>query len=155
MSAQTSYTLNTAKGYAGMLVGQNPREVVTGLVEDADGIDFGVVVSRGSDLERQITKGGGAGSSFLGITVRSLETEGAANTGAIKRNQYDATPVLRTGTILVMAPSGCAVGDVVKFAESTGTIGSGAPGAGELALENATFISAAAAGELAELRIGL
>lgn len=155
MSAQSTYDLNTAKGYAGMLVGQNPREVVTGLVEDVDGINFGVVVSRGSDLERQITKGGVDGSLFLGITVRSLEVEGEANTGAIKRNQYEAAPVLRTGVVLVEVPSGCAVGDAVKFAESTGIIDSGAPGVGELALANAEFISVAAAGELAELRIGL
>ena len=145
MSAQTSYSINQPKAYAGMVYAQAPRDIVSRDVETAAGIGFGVAVSRGTNLERQIVAGG---TRFTGITIRSLDKEGAANTGAIQWNEKEAAGILRGGYIWAVCPAGCNPGDQVKYTNATGVINSGKAGVGETALD-AKWDSVAAAGELA------
>lgn len=150
MSAQTSYSIKQPKAYAGLIYTQAPHDIVSRLVETVAGIGFGVAVSRGTDKERQIVAGG---TDFLGITIRSLDKEGAANTGAIQWNETESAGVLRDGYIWAVCPAGCNPGDAVKYTDATGVLDAGAAAADETQLDGATWETVAAAGELAVIRI--
>lgn len=150
MTAQTSYDINQPVAIEGMLFAQHPHDIDSRAVEGASGIDFGVAVSRGTDKEKQVVAGG---TDFLGITVRSLEREGAANTGLVKYNENEAAAILRDGYIYAACPAGCTAGDAVKYVNATGVLDSGAAGAGETQLDGATWETTAAAGELAVIRL--
>lgn len=150
MSAQTSYSIKQPKAYAGLVYAQAPHDIVSRDVETVVGIGFGVAVSRGTNLERQVVVGG---TAFTGITIRSLDKEGAANTGAIQWNEKEAAGILRDGYIWVVCPAGCNPGDQVKYTNATGVIDSGAAGAGETQLDGAQWDTVAAAGELAVIRL--
>jgi hypothetical protein len=150
MSAQTSYLIKQPKAYAGLVYAQAPHDIVSRDVETVAGIGFGVAVSRGTNLERQIVAGG---TTFTGITIRSLDKEGATNTGAIKWNEKEAAGILRDGYIWAVCPTGCNPGDAVKYTNATGVIDSGAAGVGETALDGAQWDTVTAAGELAVIRL--
>lgn len=150
MSAQTSYSIKQPGAYAGLIYAQAPHDIVSRDVETVAGIGFGVAVSRGTDKERQIVAGG---TDFLGITIRSLDKEGAANTGAIQWNETESAGVIRNGYIWAVCPAGCNPGDAVKYTNATGVINAGAAAAGETQLDGAQWETVAAAGELAVIRI--
>lgn len=150
MSAQTSYSIKQPKAYAGLVYAQAPHDIVSRDVETVAGIGFGVAVSRGTNLERQVVAGG---TAFLGITIRSLDKEGAANTGAIQWNEKETAGILRDGYIWAVCPSGCNPGDPVNYVNATGVLDSGAAVAGETLLDGAQWETIAAAGELAVIRI--
>ena len=151
MSAQTSYTIKQGEAYAGLIYAQAPHDIVSRAVETAAGIGFGVAVSRGTDPDTQAVLAEATG--FLGITIRSLEKEGAANTGAIKWNQYETAGILREGYIWAVCPTGCVPGDLVNYVDDTGVLDSGAATAGETQLDGAKWETTASAGELAVIRI--
>lgn len=150
MAAQISYELSIPVAYPGLIYAQFPSEIQSFLVETVAGIPFGVAVSRGTDAEEQIVIGG---SVFVGITIRSLDREGAANTGDIQYNVTEAAGVMRAGYIYVTCPTGCVPTDVVKYNTTTGVIDSGAPGGGELAIANATWETNTAAGQIGVIRL--
>lgn len=150
MSAQTSYSIKQPKAYAGLVYAQAPHDIVSRDVETVSGIGFGVAVSRGTNKERQIVVGG---NDFTGITIRSLDKEGAVNTGAIQWNEKEAAGIMRDGYIWAVCPAGCNPGDQVKYANATGVIDSGSAGAGDTKLDGAQWDTVAAAGELAVIRL--
>lgn len=151
MSAQTSYLINQRVGLPGQLADLHYKDTISLSVEPAAGIGFGIAVTRGTDPEKQCDFAGSA--DFLGITLRSLEREGALNSGDIKYDEKETAGILRRGYIYVTVPAGCAVGDAAKYTDATGVIDSGAAGAGETQLDGAFFETAAAAGEVAKLRL--
>lgn len=151
MSAQTSYATNIRMALAGMLADLHNHDIVSRSVETAAGVDFGVAVSRGTDKDNQAVVGGATG--FLGITVRSLDREGAANTGLTKYSEKETAAILRDGYIYTVCPTGCNPGDAVKYVDATGILDSGAATAGQTQLDDATWETTAAAGELAVIRI--
>lgn len=151
MSAQTTYAINQAIAYAGLIYAQAPKDVVSLIAEPAAGIGFGVAVQRGTDADKECDLAGA--TAFIGITVRDLAREGVANTGAIKYDQYETCAVMRKGYIWAVCPTGCAPGDSVNYVDDTGVLDSGAAGAGETQLDGATWETTAAAGELAVIRL--
>lgn len=153
MSAQTSYDLSLVKGYPGLIYAQAPSDIVSRAVETVAGIPFGVAVSRGTDKETQCVIGG---TDFLGIAIRSLDKEGAANTGAIQWNETEAAGILRYGYIWVISTFTSAVGQGVIYNNTTGAIrsdGTGPAGAGETLLDGATFETSSSAASLSLIRI--
>ena len=148
MPAQTSYDLNQGVAYAGLIyaIGESVR--ISRDVETDNGIGFGAAVSRGTDKDKQAALGG---TDFLGVTYRSLEREGADNTGAIKYSQKETAGILRRGSVWAVCPAGCTPGQAVKYNNTTGVIDQGAASSGETALDGAYWDSTAAAGELAVL----
>lgn len=150
MSVQTSYSINQAIAYAGLLYNLSIKDIVSRAVETAAGIGFGVAVSRGTDPDKQVIVGG---NDFTGITVRSLEREGAANTGVVKYSETETAAILREGYIWVTCPAGCVPGDAAFYDDTTGVIDAGTAGAGETQMDGAFFDSTAAAGQLAVLRL--
>ncbi len=151
MSAQTSYSIDQGKAYAGLIYALALHNISSFSVEPAAGIGFGVAVTRGTDPDTQIDLAGSA--SFVGITIRSLEHEGAANTGDIQWRQYQTAGVMREGYIWAVCPAGCVPGNAVKYTDATGVIDAGAAGVGETQLDGATWETTAAAGELAVIRL--
>lgn len=150
MSAQTSYEINQPVGYAGLVYAQAPHDIVSRYIETEAGIPFGVAVSRGTDTQNQVVLGG---VNFTGITIRSLDKEGVAYTGDVQWNFREAAGVIRNGYVWVVCVSGCNPGDPVKYNSVTGEFDSGAAASGETQLDDAQFDTAAAAGELAVLRL--
>lgn len=152
MTAQTSYDINQPIAYAGLLYAQAPHDIISRLVETAAGIAFGVAVSRGADPDRQAILGGATG--FLGISIRSLDKEGAVNTAAIQWNETESMGIIRDGYVWAVCPTGCVPGDIVNFVEATGVLDSGAAvGVGETQLDDAQWETTTAAGELGVIRI--
>lgn len=149
MSAQTSYSINQGVALAGLIFALHPSEIDSFIVETAAGIGFGVAVGRGTD-DRQCVIGT---ANFLGISVRSLEREGVANTGAIEYSETEAAGVLRKGYIWAVCPTGCSPGDSVLYTTATGVLDSGTAAAGETQVDGATWESTAAAGGLAIIRL--
>lgn len=151
MSVQTSYTINQPVAYAGMVYSLATSDIFSFSVEPSVGIDFAVAVTRGTDAEKQCDLAGSA--DFVGITIRSLEREGAANTGAVKYSQYETAGVMRKGYVWVVCPTGCNPGDAVKYTDGTGVLDQGTAGAGETQLDGATWETLAGPGELAVIRL--
>jgi len=144
MSAQTSYSRLQAVAYAGMIYALAPRDIASRAAEGD--IAFGIAVSRGSDPDTQVVPGGATG--FMGISVRALDQEGVANTGAIQYDDEETVAVMRSGYIWAVCPTGCVPGDVVNYVDATGVLDSGAAVAGETSLDNAQWETTTAAGEI-------
>ena len=152
MSAQTSYSLNQPIAYAGLIYALAPSDIISRSVETVAGVAFAVVVSRGTDKDKQAILGGTTG--ILGVSIRDLGREGAANSGAISYAEKETAGIMRDGYIWAVCPSGCVPDDAVNFVEATGVLDSGAPaGVGETGLDDCFWDSTAAAGELAILRV--
>jgi len=151
MSVQTSYSINQAVAYAGMLYAQAPHNISSFAVETVAGIGFAVAVKRGTDSEQQCDLAGSA--DFVGITLRSLDREASANTGAINYSRYETAGVMRKGYVWAVCPTGCNPGDSVKYTDDTGVLDAGSAGAGETQLDGANWETTASAGGLAVLRL--
>jgi hypothetical protein len=150
MSAQTSYDIKQPEAYAGLIYAQSPHDIISRTVETAAGIDFAVAVSRGTDKDKQCALGG---NDFIGITVRSLDREGAINTGAIKYSVKETAAIMRGGYIWATCPTGCVPGDLVKYDNATGVLDSGTAATDETQIVSATWDKTAAAGQLSVIRI--
>lgn len=151
MSAQTSYSINQNAAYAGLIYAQAPHDIISRSVETVAGIGFGVAVSRGTDKDKQAVLGG---TDFIGITVRSLDREGAANTGAISYAETESAAIIRSGYIWAVCPTGCTPGDAVLYTDADGVLDAGTAGADQTQLDDAQWDTTASAGELAVIRIG-
>lgn len=150
MSAQLSYAITQAIAYAGLLFDLQPYERISRAVETPAGAAFGIAVSRGTDADKQAVVGG---TAFLGITIRALDREGAANTGAIKYSEFETAAIMREGVIWATCPTGCVPGDPVNYVTATGVLDSGAAVAGEQLINGAQWDSTASAGELGRIRL--
>lgn len=150
MSAQTSYSIKHPTAYAGLIYAQAPKDIVSRSVETAAGIGFGVAVSRGTDKESQVVIGG---TDFCGITVRSLDREGAINTGNILYKQKETAALIREGYLWVVIPTGGNPGDSIKYNNTTGVLDVGTAGVGETQLDGAQLDTTTAAGALGVIRL--
>ena len=151
MAAQTSYSLTTAVAYAGLLADIEPKTVISREVEDAAGIGFGLVVSRGTG-DTQVTLGGdGTG---LGITVRDLAQEGAQGTGAVSYDQYEAAAVLTEGYCwAAINTASASPGDKLYYDDTTGAIEAGSGGAGKTPLNATLETTISSSGQLGLIKL--
>ena len=150
MSAQTSYDINTKARIHGSLSDLRDNEIVSRLAEGGD-IGFGLVVTLGTDKEKQAVIGGAAP---YGITVRdlSLQYDQVGQT-ELKYVDEDPMSLIRRGAINLACAEGCTPDSAVKYNTTTGVIGAGAPGGGEAALAGCKWDSVTAAGEVGVLRL--
>src|SRR5210317_456864 len=150
MAAQTSYQISQDSAYAGQIYGQGLVSIFSRSVETTEGIPFGVAVSRGTDPGKQVVLGG---TDFVGITVRSLDFEGAVNTGDIFYKETDTAAIMRFGVVWAICPSGCVAGDQVKYTTSTGVLDASDAVLGDAIIFGAYWDSTAGAGDLAVIVI--
>lgn len=148
MSAQTSYEINLEVALAGNIYALSPRNIVSFAAETTTAIEFGTVVSRGTDADNQAVAGGAVP---LGIVVRELAQEGAANTGAINVTNTETLAIMREGYIWAICPAGCVPNDQVTYDAATGVVDAG----GVTDLTGARWYTTAAAGELAVISIDI
>lgn len=150
-------------GTPGLVVREALADIESGLaVEPAAGIGLGVLVSRGTDPEKQVILGGDASPDVVGITCRVANAVGALGDEAanlVKYAQYEPIPVIRTGYVWVevdAADTGNAGSRNVSYNDTTGVIVLGTAGAGETQIDPDTIelMNTVGAGEtLALLRL--
>lgn len=150
MSAQTTYTVLHDAAYAGLIADLEPKEVVSKVAEGGD-IGFGLVVSRGTS-DNEATKGG---SAAIGVTVRSLDREGAVTTGAVDYDQYSTMAVMKSGYCWAVIADTGVPGAVLNYNTTTGAIGTGVPGAGEKVLPGTLESTVSSGGDLGLIKVEL
>lgn len=140
---QTSYPIEQAAAFHGQLYSSFDNDVFSAAAETE--VDFGIVVSRGTDPDNQVVPGGALG---VGISVRSLEREGVAGSGLISYAATETVGYVRNGYIYITCVDGCVPGDQVVYTAASGVIGTGA-----IDLVGAFWQSTTPAGEIGLIRI--
>jgi hypothetical protein len=136
--------------YAGLIGDLQYAEVVSKLCETAAGVGFGFTVSRGTSDDQAVL----GGTSLIGVTVRSLDREGAATTAAVKYNQNEAMGVIKKGYVWINLVNTGSAGAAIYSVDADGTIAAGTAGAGQTQIPNATLeTTVASAGDLALIRV--
>jgi hypothetical protein len=106
-------------------------DIISRLAEGS--IEFGRVVSRGTDPDNQVVPGG---SSPFGITVRDVAREVNSSGDAVYDDE-DVAAVMKRGPIWIKSADAGVPGDRLNYNTTTGAIGVGAPGAGEKSIPGA------------------
>lgn len=158
--SQTSYSVNQAAGFEGMLASDfEPRSVKSLAAEVA--IPFGKFVCKGTADNQaklpvtatDVTTGVASGIALSSQSMPSSES-GAA-TYAIK----DEVSVLEQGVAWVKVEDSVAVGGAVYVRQTAGGLGlgsfAGAAGAGLSLLPSAKYLTAASANGLAQVQLNL
>lgn len=141
-TVQTTYADNIDAGYAGAIVNEEPRTLISRTVEDSGGIAFGLAVMQGSaDMGCVV----GDATDFLGVTVRTQSIED----GTADEFEYqDEARIMTEGVIWVANSGGVNAGDPV-VALADGALGTGS----SPVVENARWDTTAVDGALAKLRL--
>lgn len=142
---QTSYSQYMGSAYPGLVADvQFANVIVTKSLETAT-IYPGLVVSRGTDKDRQVVLGG---TDPIGVVVRSLDQENNAS-DLLQYVATDTIGVMSAGVIWANVAGTGNPGDALKYNTTTGVIGLGAVGGGEQLLngrlDSAQTVSAALA----------
>lgn len=144
MSVQDTYLDTIPAGYAGALVNEEPRTLISRTVEGDDGVGFGVAVSQGAEDNGCVVASAAAvAPTFLGITVRDQSVNPVTPN---KFAEAEDAVIMTKGVIWVIA------GNDVDAGDGVAVLADGALGAGST-LVGARWDSTAATGELAKLRL--
>lgn len=151
MAVQTTVTLNPGTAYDGLIADMNPHTLVSKKVETAAGIAFGRVVSLGTAADQVDLGGDGTG---FGVTVRTLDREGAQTTGAVQYDQYDVAAVMVEGyCYAAIYTASASAGDKLKYDDTTGQIEAGTAGAGETQMNAYLQEAVTSSGQIALIRL--
>lgn len=146
---QSSYSATMAAAVAGMVANQRENCIDSRVVETAAGIGFGVVVGQGS-ADNGAVLGASAATGFVGISAREITTDPAS---VDKYSQYGNMPVLTEGDIWVTTGGIVAAGGDVTFNKTTGVLSSAAADTNNFAITGARWMTSAASGALAVVRL--
>lgn len=111
---QSTYNATHARWYEGMVLNQEPADIVTRVAEDAEGIGFGKVAVQGT-ADNQVVDSE-ATVKFVGIAV--ADPGQPADIYA----QYANVAVMKRGVIVVQASEAVAVGDPVYYTPASGVL---------------------------------
>lgn len=111
---QSTYSSTHARWFEGMVLNQEPADIVSRIAEDAEGVGFGKVCVQGT-LEKQVVDSE-ATAKFVGISV--ADPGQPADTYA----QYATVAVMKKGVIVVSAGAAVAIGDPVYYVPATGVL---------------------------------
>ena len=98
-NVQTAYSSSIIRGIEGGLADLNPKRIVTGLVEETNGISFGLGVIRGTAGD-QVKLPSASGDLLRGVSIHSHTVANDANDVAVFADT-DAASILREGEIYV------------------------------------------------------
>lgn len=147
---QSTYVENQPIAQAGMLASSD-HSVDTRICETAAGIAYGVAVSQGS-ADAGAVIGGASAAVFVGISVQDMSVENdPANSDEYPR--YANMGVMTRGDIWVVTGGIVAAGGDVTFASTTGVLSSAATGGSQFAIAGARWMTSAASGALAKVRL--
>ncbi len=142
---QTVFVESMEPGFVGGIAVPD-YEADSRIVEEEDGIAFGLAVGRG-DGERGVVLG--AGASFCGLSVRDVLQSGDADVDPDAYPQYANIAVMTKGIMWVSPAAEVFAGDIVHFNTSTGRLSN----AGGTLIVDATWESHAEANGLAKVRL--
>jgi len=142
VTVQTSYSRTLTAASAGQPASEHRFVSETMQVDNADGIGFGLVVSR-TGTGRDVGLGG---TVPLGISVRDVTRKPSDSDTYLDNADI---VVLTKGDIWVTVEDDVAVGDVVEYNTTTGQLGSD----GGTTLLGAKWMTSASAGNIALLRV--
>lgn len=111
---QSTYSATHARWYEGMILNQEPADIVSRIAEDSEGVGFGKVCVQGT-LDNQVVDSE-ATAKFVGISVADSTQD--SDTYA----QYATVAVMKKGVIVVSASEAVAVGDPVYYTPATGVL---------------------------------
>ena len=158
-TTQTTYTETLAVGRPGQVATASPCIVDSYEVEATagTGIKFGVAVQKGTNDDQCKVGADGDSSSpfkvtaFLGVTVQDHSRLGGKPVDSYDKGAIAA--VLSQGDIWVPAEAAVSVGDDVTVKEATGALSSAAAADGQFSVPGRWMTAAAAAGDLAVVRL--
>jgi hypothetical protein len=140
---QSTYNATHARWYEGMVLNQEPADIVTRVAEDAEGIGFGKVAVQGT-ADNQVVDSE-ATAKFVGIAV--ADPGQPADIYA----QYANVAVMKRGVIVVSASEAVAVGDPVYYTPASGALSKTATS--NTLIAGATWDTSTAGAGLAALRL--
>lgn len=148
-AVQTTYSENQAIALPGMPADAD-YSTDTRICETSGGIPFGVAVSQGTG-DKGALIGGASAAVFAGIAIadKTIGNDG----GADGYNQYDNMGVMYRGTIWVTTGGIVTAGADVTFASTTGVLSSAATSGTQFAIAGARWMTSAASGALAKVRL--
>lgn len=111
---QSTYSATHARWFEGMVLNQEPADIVTRIAEDAEGIGFGKVCVQGT-ADNQVVDSE-ATAKFVGIAVADPSQEQDSYA------QYANVAVMKKGVIVVSASEAVAPGDPVYYTPATGVL---------------------------------
>ncbi len=146
-AVQSTYIRYLTVAQVGMLASEINWSADTRIAETAAGIGFGLAVSQGTNDKGCIL----GGSAFVGVTRADPTLPQAAGLTTVdKYAQYDNVGVLVTGDLWVVPDNAVVAGEAVYYSTTTGHLGH----SGGTVIEDARWMTTAAAGALAVVRIG-
>jgi hypothetical protein len=144
---QTNFQRYINAGQVGMPASSTGWDADTRVCETAAGLAFGLAVSQGSGDKGCII----GGTAFVGITMADPTLAQAAGITTVDTYaQYDNVAVFVRGDIWVTAEDAVTAGEAVYYSTTYGTLGH----SGGTVIEDARWMTSAAAGKLAVLRLG-
>lgn len=111
---QSTFGATRARWFEGMVLTQEPADIVTRIAEDAEGIGFGKVCVQGT-ADNQVVDSE-ATAKFVGIAV--ADPGQPADTYA----RYANVAVMKKGVIVVAASEAVAPGDPVYYTPASGVL---------------------------------
>lgn len=147
---QNSYSETIRPAVAGMVANLTNVDADTRIVETAAGIGFGLAVGQGA-AAKGAALGAAAAAGFVGISIRDVVLDPAD--GDTYR-QGASIAVLTEGDIWVVTGGTVAAGDNVVFEAGTGVLSSLPGDATHFAVAGARWMTGAAGGGLAVVRLG-
>jgi len=153
---QTTYTQYLTAAQNGMPATTSGWDVDTKICEDTSGlgIGFGLAVSQGTlHGDRSACLGTFSGGNFIGITRADPTLPNITSGFTDKYQDGDNMAVHVRGDIWVVAHEAVAAGDAVYFNATTGLLGNANLTTGTI-VEDARWMTSAAAGSLAVVRLG-
>jgi hypothetical protein len=147
---QITYLENQAIAQAGMIA-SGDHSIDTRICETAAGIAFGVAVGQGT-ADRGAVIGAAAAAGFVGVSVQDMSVENdPANSN--EYHQLDTMGVITRGDVWVVTGGIVTAGADVTFASTTGILSSAATSGTQFAIAGARWMTGAASGALALLRL--
>lgn len=147
---QNSYSETIRPAAAGMVANLTNADADTRIVETAAGIGFGLAVGQGAGAKGAVL-GAAAAARFVGISIRDVVLD--PSDGDTYR-QGAGMAVLTEGDIWVVAGGAVVPGDAVVFEAATGALSSLPADATHFAIAGARWMTGAAGGGLAVVRLG-
>ncbi|WP_225768516.1 hypothetical protein [Inquilinus sp. Marseille-Q2685] len=147
---QTSYSETMRPATAGMIANLTNADADSRIVETAAGIGFGLAVGQGAAAKGAVL-GAAAAAGFVGISIRDVVLDPADND---TYRQGAGIAVLTEGDIWVVTGGAVTAGDAVVFEAATGILSSLPADSTHFAIAGARWMTAAAGGGLAVLRLG-
>jgi len=146
---QNTYSENIRPAVAGQVANETNWDADTRNVETAAGIPFGVAVGQGAAAKGAVL-GSATAEGFVGISIRDITLDPRDGD---KYRQNANMAVLTEGDIWVQVPVSVTAGQDVTFVASTGVLSSVAADATHFAIPGARWMTSAAGGGLAIVRL--